>query len=69
MSQIKFRELISNTLKQTTVQELSDMLLISQPTILRWANGKNLPRPSVEKSVRSFINKLQNEKETTTQNT
>lgn len=45
------------------------MLLISQPTILRWANGKNLPRPSVEKSVRSFINKLQNEKETTTQNT
>ena len=58
-----FQSIISGVIEEGffTEQELADGLLVSKPSVNRWARGKNLPTPKLRVSVVEWLrNELDN---------
>lgn len=51
MSDALFVTLIEEQYRMMGAKRLADLLLVSQPTIVRWISGMNLPHPALRKQI------------------
>jgi hypothetical protein len=50
-----FRE--AKRLLELSEDEISEVLLVTRPTVNRWVNGRNLPHPAMRRSIFDWIHK------------
>jgi transcriptional regulator with XRE-family HTH domain len=55
LSDEDFAAMIRVALLTEHLEDLADRLLVSRPTIARWARGESLPHPAVRKSIEMAI--------------
>jgi transcriptional regulator with XRE-family HTH domain len=55
MTDEEFATHIQLAMKRWSLSELADMMYVSQPTVIRWSRGENLPYLAIRSAILKYL--------------